>query len=112
MRRSRRSILAGKIETYLGFCLRARKIALGGGMIDTLRKGVYLIIVCSTASENTFKLAIKYKNRFSCPLIVCRSGLENAVHKEGCKIAAIRDISLARAIIENVGGDYELYTER
>lgn len=112
MRQSRRSILAGKIETYLGFCLRARKIALGGGTIDTLKKGVYLIMVCSTASENTFKLAIKYKNRFSCPLIICKSGLENAVHREGCKLAAIRDEELARAILDNIGGDYELYTER
>lgn len=112
MRLSRRSILAGKVETYLGFCLRARKIALGAGTLDTLKKGVYLIIVCSTASENTFKLAIKFKNRFSCPLLVCRTGLENAVHKEGCKLAAVRDSELARAILNNAGNDYELYTER
>lgn len=112
MRQSRRSILAGKVESYLGFCLRARKIALGGGTIETLKKGVYLIIVCSTASENTFKLAIKFKNRFCCPLMVCKSGLENAVHKEGCKVAAVRDTELAQAILSNAGGDYELYTER
>lgn len=104
--------MAGKIEAYLGFCLRARKIALGSGTIETLKKGVYLILVCSTASENTFKLAIKYKNKFSCPLMVCKTGLGNAVHKDGCKLAAIRDGSLARAILENAGGDYELYTER
>ncbi len=104
--------MAGKVESYLGFCLRARKIALGSGSVDVLKKGVYLIIVCSTASENTFKLAIKYKNRFSCPLIVCKAGLENAVHKAGCKIAAIRDGELARAIIANTDNDYELYTER
>ena len=104
--------MAGKVETYLGFCLRARKITLGSGSIDTLKKGVYLVIVCSTASENTFKLALKYKNRFSCPLMVCKVGLENAVHKEGCKLAAVRDTELANAIISNAGEDYELYTER
>lgn len=104
--------MAGKIETYLGFCLRARKIALGSGTIDTLKKGVYVIIVCSTASENSFKLAIKYANRFSCPLLICKTGLENAVHREGCKLAAVKDAELAKAILANVGGDYELYTER
>ncbi len=104
--------MAGKIESYLGFCLRARKIALGSGSVDMLKKGVKLLIVCSTASENTFKLAIKFKNRFSCPLMVCNVGLENAVHKQGCKIAAVRDGELARAIISNADGDYELYTER
>ena len=112
MRQSRRSILAGKVESYLGFCIRARKIALGSGTIATLKNGVYLIIVCSTASENTFKLAIKYKNRICCPLIACKSRLENDVHKEGCKVAAVRDTELAHAILLNVGGDYELYTER
>ncbi len=104
--------MAGKIETYLGFCLRARKIALGSGAVDTLRKGVYLVMVCSTASENTFKLAVKYKNGFSCPLMICRTGLENAVHREGCKIAAVRDAELAKAICANADGDYELYSER
>lgn len=104
--------MAGKVETYLGFCLRARKIALGSGSVDILKKGVYLIIVCSTASENTFSLALKFKNRFSCPLIVCNTGLENAVHRAGCKIAAVRDPELAKAICANADGDYELYTER
>lgn len=104
--------MGGKVETYIGFCLRARKIALGSGTVDTLKKGVYLILVCSTASENTFKLAVKYKNRFGCPLIVCKTGLENAVHKSGCKIAAIKDAELAKAICGNVGEDYELFTER
>ena len=104
--------MAGKVETYIGFCIKARKISLGGGTIDLLRKGVYLIIVCSTASENTKKLALKYKNRFLCPLIECKIGLENVVHKAGCKIAAIRDESLARAITDNLNEDYVLYDGR
>ena len=104
--------MAGKVETYIGFCLRARKIALGAGAIDVQKKGVYLIIVCSTASENTFKLALKYKNRFSCPLIICKTGLENAVHKASCKIVAIKDYQLADAIVKNTDEDYELYAER
>lgn len=100
--------MAGKVETYLGFCIKARKIALGAGTIDLLRKGVYLLIVCSTASENAMKLAIKFKNRFSCPLVICKIGLENVVHKSGCKIAAVRDENLARAICDNLNDDYEL----
>lgn len=101
-----------KVEAYLGFCLRARKIALGMGTVELLKKGVYLLMLCSSASKNTFKLALKLKNTFSCPLIICNKGLENVVHKENCKIAAIRDKSLAKAISDNVCGAYELYTER
>lgn len=104
--------MAGKVESYLGFCLRARKIVLGSGSVEVQKKGVYLIIVCSTASENTFKTAVKFKNRFSCPLMICNVGLENAVHKEGCKMAAIKDYGLAQAIIANANEDYPLYNVR
>jgi hypothetical protein len=97
------------IETFIGFCVKARKISLGAGAIDTLKGGVYLILVCSSASENTFKLALKYKNRFSCPLIICKRLLEDAVNKPNCKIAAVKDQSLAQAIINSVNEDYQLY---
>ena len=104
--------MAGKVETYLGFCLRSRKITLGSGSIETLKKGVHLLIVCSSASENTLKVAVKYKNKFSCPLLVCKAGLGSVLHKEGCKLAAVRDAELAKAILANADNDYELYTER
>jgi len=104
--------LVKKIEAYLGFALKARKIKLGAGTIDLAKGGVYLVLVCSSASENTFKTAIKFKNRFSCPLMVCKTRLENAVNKSGCKIAAVCDESLSKAICDNACDEYELYTER
>ncbi len=104
--------MEGKVEAYIGFCLKARKIALGAGTIDLIKNGVYLVLVCSTASENAFKLALKYRHRFSCPLVICKTGLENIVHRSGCKLAAVRDENLARAICGNLDRDYELYAER
>lgn len=104
-------MVKGKVETYIGFCIKARKIALGSGSIDVVKKGVYLVMVCSSASDNTLKLAIKYKNRFSCPLVICKTLLEDVVHKPNCKVAAIRDESLAHAILENLGDEYELYAD-
>ena len=104
--------MAEKVDAYLGFCLRARKIALGSGTIDMMKKGVYLLLVCSTASENTLKVAEKYSRRFSCPLVMCYSGLENSVRKAGCKLAAVRDENLAKAMVENLGGNYRLYAGR
>lgn len=98
-----------KIETYIGFCIKARKISLGSGAVDVLKSGVYLIIVSADAAKNTQKLAIKYKNRFRCPLLICKSDFEAIVNKAGCKIAAIRDSGLAKAIVESVDSDYELY---
>lgn len=99
----------GKIETYIGFCIKSGKITLGSGAISTLKGGVKLLIMDGGAAKNTQKLAIKYKNAFSCPLVVCKSGFERAVNKEGCKLAAIRDGELSKAILSNLDGNYELY---
>ena len=83
----------GKIEAYIGFCIKSGKISLGSGAISTLRGGVYLIIADGTAAKNSKRLALKFKNRFNCPLLICGQGFENA----------------AKAILQTNDGNYELY---
>lgn len=100
-----------KIETFIGFCIKSGKISLGSGAISVLRGKVYLIIVDGRSAKNSRRLALKFKNRFSCPLLVCKEGFERAVNKEGCKIAAIRDENLAKAILDNADDSFELSQE-
>lgn len=98
-----------KIETFIGFCRKAGKLSLGAGAVDAAKNNVYLIIVSADASENSKKLAVKYKRRFFCPLLICKSEFDFAVNKPGCKIAAVRDKQLAKAILDNIDDNYELY---
>lgn len=98
-----------KIETYIGFCIKSGKITFGSGAVDTLRKEVYLILLSGGAAPNTQKLAVKFKNRHKCPLLVCKDGFERVVNRAGCKIAAVRDRGLAKAILENTDSNYEIY---
>lgn len=100
-----------KAETFIGFCVRARKITVGANAVEALKRGVYMILVCATASENTFGLAVQYKNKFRCPLVICKNGLENVIYRPGCKIAAIRDRNLASAVKEHLDNNFELYAE-
>ncbi|MCD8371692.1 MAG: hypothetical protein LUD27_00100 [Clostridia bacterium] len=100
-----------KAETFIGFCVRARKITIGAGAVDCLKKDVYLILVCSTASQNCLSLAKKFARRHGCPLMLCVNGLENAVHKAGAKIAAVRDKNLAAAICTNADKNFQLIPE-
>lgn len=102
-------MVRSKIKSYLGFCIKARKIALGSGSIEAIKGKAFLIIVSADGAKNTQKLAIKYMNRFSCPLIVCKFGFEDAVNRPNCKIAAVRDENLANAILENLDDNYQLY---
>ena len=41
--------------------------------------------------------------------MLCKCGLENAVNKPGCKIAAVKDKNLAEAILANACEEYEIY---
>lgn len=98
-----------RIETFIGFCIKSGKISLGSGAVDTLKGGVFLLIVSADAAKNTQKLAVKYKNRFNCPLLICKSEFDLIVNKPGCKLAAIRDRQFAKCIIENIDNNYEFY---
>ncbi|MDE7082298.1 MAG: hypothetical protein K2O89_01165 [Clostridia bacterium] len=100
-----------KIDTYIGFCIKSGKISIGSGAIATLKGGVKLLVLDGTAAKNSKRLALKFKNRFNCPLIICKSGFERVVNREGAKIAAIRDEELSKAILQNSDDNYELYTE-
>ena len=98
-----------KIETYIGFCIKSGKISLGSGAIDTLKGGVNLLILDGTAAKNSKRLALKFKNRFNCPLIICKTGFERIVNREGAKLAAIRDDELTKAILQNLDENFEIY---
>lgn len=89
---------ANKMGTYLGFCKRAGKLALGVNAAAATRGRVYLLVADRSASPNTQKEIQKLAARFSCP-VVWTDGLESLVHKEACKLAAVREEHLAAAII-------------
>ena len=102
-------MVKSKIETYIGFCVKSREIAIGSGAVSTLHGGVRLIILDGTSAKNSWRLALKFKNRFTCPLIICKSGFEDVVNKCGAKIAAVLNKELAKAILNNLDDNYELY---
>lgn len=98
-----------KAETFLGFCVKARKLAIGSDAIERLQKGVYLLVTCSTLSENSFKKALKFQERFSCPLMICYCNLSEVLHIAGCKMAAIKDKNLASAVLSSADKNFQVY---
>ena len=90
-----------KAETFLGFAIRAGKFRSGTNTLATLKKA-YLILVCDKAAENTVKTALKYGVKYRARVFRTNGcELESITHKEGIKIAAITDLSLAKAVIDN-----------
>ena len=100
-----------KVHSYIGFCKRARKITLGSSAVGTLKGGVYLLLLDKKAAKNSIRYALKYKRKFSCPILVCGDDFEELVGKQNCRLAAILDKNLADAILHSNEAGYELYTE-
>ncbi len=89
-----------KVETFIGFSIKARALRTGTNTVGTLKRA-FLIIVCDSAAESTKDLAFAYAKKFNCPLMVSKKLLEDITGKEKCKIAAVTNKDLATAIISN-----------
>ena len=92
-----------KIISYIGFAVKARKVKTGVNAVDTVKKGVYLLVLCASAALNTQKEALSFSKRFNCKIVVSKTYLlEDVVHKENCKLIAITDRQFANAILNNL----------
>ncbi len=102
-----------KIETYLGFCIRAGKTVFGVDSLETQRKGVFLIVCDGGLSENSLKNAQKAQERFACPLLLTeKDALGALLHRPTVKAVGIRDKGLAAAILSVAASDsqFKLYS--
>lgn len=98
-----------KIESYVGFAMRAGKCRCGMNSVASL-KVAHVLLLCATASGNTAKEAAKLAGKFRCKLVLCKgAALETLTHREGCKVAAVTDRSLARAILEHLDEQFTEY---
>lgn len=95
-----------KAETFIGFAMRTGKYKIGANACATLKRA-YLMIVCSSASDNTKKDAQKLANKFNCPIFISvTKTLEQITNKGNAKVMAIADKALSKAILENLENDF------
>jgi len=95
-----------KAETYIGFVIRTGKFRIGANASATLKRAE-LMIVCSSASDNTKKEAEKLARKFGCKLLEpIKKTLDELTHRENAKVMAITDKSLSNAILSNSEEDF------
>ncbi len=95
-----------KAETFVGFAIRSGKYKIGFNACATLKRA-NLLIVCSTASENSKKEAISLSKKLKCQVVesVVKT-LSQLTHRENAKIMAITDTKLAQAILSQTENDF------
>ena len=94
-------MIKSKVETYLGFCVRAGKIVFGTTEIERKRKGVYLLLADGGIGKNSLKIMANTQDRLQCPLYLTKEtdALGEYLHKPAVKAVAITDKHLASAIL-------------
>ncbi len=98
-----------KILSYVGFATKMRKTVAGVNAIEHTKSKVELLMICKTASANTFKDAVKIAKKHSAKLIVSEVPIETIARKEHCKLLAILDKGLAEAILLNLSDRFYEY---
>lgn len=98
-----------KIQTYLGFCIRAGKIAFGVDNAEKQKKGVFLLLADEGLGASSFKTIVKLKEKFACPTLILEGGLlAELVHRPAVKAAAVKDENLAAAILATSEGESQI----
>lgn len=95
-----------KIESYLGFSIKAGKAALGLDRAEALRRPPFLLMADRSLSEGSMKRALRLAEQFGCPLIVCEGvSLAELIHRPACKFLAVSEKHLASAILSSAEND-------
>ena len=100
-----------KVVTFVGFALKARKAKCGVNAIKTIKGYAPVILICKTASKNTFDEVESIAKKLSAQILISEEYLvEDIVHKENCKVVAITDKALAKAVLENSNVGFTKYS--
>ena len=90
-----------KIISYIGFANKSNNILVGQTHLKHFKGMLYLILVCSSASENLINLAKNLAIKHSCEYIVTAPKLEMLTNIKDVKIIGLTDENLSKAIINN-----------
>ena len=103
--------MTDKIESLIGFAVKAGKIIYGIDNIETMHKKRFLIVACNSLSERSLNHLKDYAQNKRLPMIRFKNKLlEEAIHKENCKVIAITDKQMSQAIMQYINGNYEVLT--
>lgn len=87
------------IKTYIGFCIKSRSIVVGQDRLKANKDKIYLILYCSSASQNLIDLSVRLAEKYNCKCIKL-DNLQEYTNIESCKVVGLSNQSLAQAIIK------------
>lgn len=97
-----------KVDSLLGFAVKAGKLLYGSDTLETTRKTIYLAVLCATTAENTRKKVLALAAKKNIPVLEAQNALEDTVTRRNCKVIAVTDRQMADAMQAYAGQNYRL----
>ncbi len=97
-----------KIESLVGFAVKAGKIVYGADGISRAKKNLYLTLVCNSISQKSLKYVLRECKRRKLAVIKTEKPLEDVVYKKNCKVITVSDKQMSEAILKEVNENYQL----
>lgn len=91
----------GKIDSYIGFAIKSRKVVYGLDSLEIYKKKVHLVLYTDDLAEKSLKKAVQIAETKNCPALQYNE-FTKLLNKDNCKILAITNKELADAIIKNL----------
>lgn len=95
-----------KIDSLLGFAVKAGKVLYGADNLQTTRTRVYAIFLCGSASENTKQKVRELALGKQIPLVIAEKELQYVVSRMNCKVLGITDKQMAEAMLARLNESY------
>ena len=90
-----------KIISYIGFANKSNSLIAGQSPLKRTQKKLYLVMVCSSGSDNLKNLAKNISVKHQCEYLVTTESLEKLTNIKDIKIIGTTDENLSKAIIDN-----------
>ena len=104
----RLTVIRNKVDSLLGFAVKAGKAIYGADTLESSKKRYRIIFLCNTATENTKKKVLAVAEKKRVPVVLSDNMLENAVGRKNCKVVAVLDKQMSEAMLLRLGENYRL----
>lgn len=91
--------MTGKLESYLGFCIKSGKVLFGFDALCETSKNVKLVVVCPLVNSKVEQKLIKLCEYKKWTMVKSNTTLGDVIHRDNCKTLGVLDSSLAKAIL-------------
>ncbi|MEG1608888.1 MAG: hypothetical protein RR348_03395 [Clostridia bacterium] len=99
-----------KIDSYIGFAVKSRKVIFGLEMLLRARKPPFVVLYDESLGANSLKNMMFYCDTNNVVMLkISANHLNELLQRQNIKILSIVDESLSKAIIEN--SSHEQMTE-